>query len=50
MTHVIKNLFKKKREKRARMTVRLQFTMQEVKEVLTEKVTLERLDVVEDTV
>lgn len=32
------------------MTVRLQFTMQEVKEVLTEKVTLERLDVVEDTV
>lgn len=32
------------------MTVRLQFTMQEVKEVLTEKVTLERLDVVEETV
>ena len=32
------------------MTVRLQFTMQEVKEVLTEKVTLERLDVVQETV
>lgn len=32
------------------MTVRLRFTMQEVKEVLTEKVTLERLDVVEETV
>ena len=32
------------------MTERLQFTMQEVKEVPTEKVTLERLDVVEETV
>ena len=32
------------------MTVRLRFTMQEVKEVLTEKVTLERLDVVQETV